>query len=830
MKKHFYYLFLSLIIFTINCSQIHANSVAGGMIEFTHKGGSIYNIKVTAFIDKGQAPSSPSLYINNFINVSIYDNGPVPDALKQNVKLDYVSITDLDYKDKECVSGFTLSTSKVIFSADVTLNKALYTNPAGYYIIWADGDRNKTVNANSSQGMLFLLKIPPLNAQDNSSPVFKLDKGIVACVGKSFSIDLGATDPDASNTRTYKLVIPYSGPALNTFTFKRTLPTPRNSVGGFTPVAWNTGFSDTSPMGAGVTLDPSTGILSGTAPTVKGKYLVVVECKEFRGSTEIGSNRMDFEIIVDDCNNPKPLVYLEGTPAVHLNSLVICEGSTRVLETASNTGFTYQWQKGGVDIPGATKFQLKVFGDATTGGGGEYTVKVTRPAGSACGAGTETSLKTDLTPQAGENVKLDPTTKAFCEGDQTTLTILQKSTGAALGGFNKVWYKDNVLLSGVGGQFYNTGKKGYYKVVVTQFIDPKCSFTDSVEINAIPLPEAKITNVTNRTKICDGEVVKLSARQATGVVYQWVKDGADIPAPTGKSPDLDVKQSGVYGLRVEDALGICDAFANPTVTVTVTPYPTVTFAPIAPICNTKSAKINLQPLVTPFYSGGGIFTGNGIVNGYEFDPIVSGYGSFKLTYSFRTAEGCEKSADQTVIVDQVPTVRLGSDVTIFRGESVQIKSVGSTGSKYLYEWTPATGLDSPNAYQPIASPVKETTYVVKVSSVFSKCFVNDKMTIFVRAILDIPSAFTPNNDLDAKNETWKILDNNQQILDYPNMEVKVYNRWGNEIFSSIGAREYEREPFNGIQKGERLPAGTYFYVIKPSPDVPPLTGYVTIIR
>ncbi len=829
MKKHFYHLLLSLIVFIINCSRVHANSVAGGMMEFTHKGGSTYNIKVTIFVDKGQKATAPSLYINNFINVSIYSLGPIPDPLMQNVKLDFVSITDLDYTDKECIFNQP-SVSKVVFSADVTLNKARYTNPAGYYLIWQDGDRNVTVNANSSQGQLWLLKFPPLNVQDNSSPVFKLDKGIIACVGKTFSIDLGATDSDAGNTRTYKLVIPYSGPQLNTFSFKQTLPTPRNSVGGFTPVAWNAGFSDTSPMGAGVTIDPATGVLSGTAPAVKGKYLVVVECTEFRGGREIGSNRMDFEIVVEDCNNPKPLVYLEGTPAVHLNRLVICEGSTRVLETANGTGFTYQWQKGGVDIPGATKYQLKVFGDPTTGGGGDYTVKVTRPAGSACGAGTETSLNTELTPQAGENVKLDATTKAFCEGDQTTLTILQKSTGAALGNFNKVWYKDNVRLNGVGGQFYNTGEKGHYKVVVTQFADPKCSYTDSVEINAIPVPQAKITNVTNRTKICDGEVVKLSAQQATGVVYQWVKDGADIPAPTGKNPDLDVKQSGVYGLRVEDALGICDAFANPTITVTVTPYPTVTFAPIASICNTKSAKINLQPLVTPFYSGGGVFTGNGIVNGYEFDPTVSGYGSFKLTYSFRTAEGCEKSADQTVIVDQVPTVRLGSDLTIFRGESVQIKSVGSTGSKYLYEWTPATGLDSPNAYQPIASPNLTTEYVVKVSSVLGKCSVTDKMTVFVRAVLDIPSAFTPNNDLEGKNETWKILDNNQQILDYPNMEVKIYNRWGSEIFASIGAREYERTPFSGIQNGERLPAGTYFYVIKPSPDVPPLTGYVTIIR
>jgi gliding motility-associated-like protein len=74
------------------------------------------------------------------------------------------------------------------------------------------------------------------------------------------------------------------------------------------------------------------------------------------------------------------------------------------------------------------------------------------------------------------------------------------------------------------------------------------------------------------------------------------------------------------------------------------------------------------------------------------------------------------------------------------------------------------------------------------------------------------------------------MDNNREANDYPDIEVKIYNRWGSEIFSSVGSGQYNTRRFDGIQNGERLPSGTYFYVIKPSPDVPPLTGYVTIIR
>jgi gliding motility-associated-like protein len=173
-------------------------------------------------------------------------------------------------------------------------------------------------------------------------------------------------------------------------------------------------------------------------------------------------------------------------------------------------------------------------------------------------------------------------------------------------------------------------------------------------------------------------------------------------------------------------------------------------------------------------------------------------------------------------------VKLGNDITIFRGDTVRLKSVGSTGSKYVYDWTPATTLNSPNIPQPMAKPDVTTEYIVKVTSLLGKCSATDKIIISVKSILKIPSAFTPNND--TINDTWTILDSNREFNDYPDIEVKIFNRWGGEIFYSIGSGAYQTKPFDGIQDGQRLPAGTYFYVIKPSPEVPSLTGYVTIVR
>ena len=124
--------------------------------------------------------------------------------------------------------------------------------------------------------------------------------------------------------------------------------------------------------------------------------------------------------------------------------------------------------------------------------------------------------------------------------------------------------------------------------------------------------------------------------------------------------------------------------------------------------------------------------------------------------------------------------------------------------------------------QPLINPsdIGEYIYTVRVASILSKCFAEDKIRINVYQKLKFANAFTPNND--STNETWKI----EGISSYLNAEVAIYNRWGGEIFYSVGYKE----EFAGQKDGATLPAGTYFYVIKPSPDVPVLTGYLTIVR
>lgn len=90
--------------------------------------------------------------------------------------------------------------------------------------------------------------------------------------------------------------------------------------------------------------------------------------------------------------------------------------------------------------------------------------------------------------------------------------------------------------------------------------------------------------------------------------------------------------------------------------------------------------------------------------------------------------------------------------------------------------------------------------------------------------LEIPNGFSPNND--SINDVWEIacLDN------YTDNELVVFNRWGTIVYK---VRNYTNN-WNGeanhnvvlLNKNERLPAGTYFYILKLQGNTIEKTGWV----
>lgn len=87
--------------------------------------------------------------------------------------------------------------------------------------------------------------------------------------------------------------------------------------------------------------------------------------------------------------------------------------------------------------------------------------------------------------------------------------------------------------------------------------------------------------------------------------------------------------------------------------------------------------------------------------------------------------------------------------------------------------------------------------------------------------LTIPNVFTPNGD--GKNDLWNIAG----IENYPDMVVKVFNRWGDLMFEST--KGYTKS-WDGKYNGTESASATYYYIILLGNGEKELSGTINIVR
>ncbi|MFZ9575797.1 MAG: gliding motility-associated C-terminal domain-containing protein [Bacteroidia bacterium] len=94
--------------------------------------------------------------------------------------------------------------------------------------------------------------------------------------------------------------------------------------------------------------------------------------------------------------------------------------------------------------------------------------------------------------------------------------------------------------------------------------------------------------------------------------------------------------------------------------------------------------------------------------------------------------------------------------------------------------------------------------------------------------LEIPNAFTPNND--GTNDVFEI----KGIEYYPDNHFEILNRWGNLVYKMHGYQNtWDGSSNQGIRfnEGDKLPEGTYFYILKLAPNTNQFfKGYIYLNR
>jgi gliding motility-associated-like protein len=165
--------------------------------------------------------------------------------------------------------------------------------------------------------------------------------------------------------------------------------------------------------------------------------------------------------------------------------------------------------------------------------------------------------------------------------------------------------------------------------------------------------------------------------------------------------------------------------------------------------------------------------------------------------------GCKYYDNVHITVENKPTVNLGSDTLIcdeFFPLSLKYEP------NVNYSWS--TGATTPEIV-----PTNSGVYFVTVKNSCGET--SDTIRIYSSDDIFIPNVVTINND--GLNDKFIIKGN---ALD---MELKVYNRWGDEIFQ---VKKYnDNWPF----ENEDISSGTYYYKLT-YPGCKTFNGWVQVIK
>ncbi|MCC6322424.1 MAG: immunoglobulin domain-containing protein [Phycisphaerales bacterium] len=373
-------------------------------------------------------------------------------------------------------------------------------------------------------------------------------------------------------------------------------------------------------------------------------------------------------------------------------SVAVCPGdpaSFTVVATGA-APLSYQWQKDGADVAGATSPTLNI-PSVAAGNAGAYWCVVTNSCGSTF------SDAATLTLGGGPTITTQPSPATVCEGQPASFTIVATGTGT----ITYQWRKGGVDVSGATSATYNLatvaiGDAGSYDCVATT-----CAGATSnaalLTVNSAP----SITTQPSGVSGCEGSGVTLSvvAAGTAPLSYQWRKNSSDIPSATGASlnfPSLAAADAASYDCVVTNS---CGNLASDPAVIDVQPGPSIDTHPTGGgVC--EDGTINL----TVAASGATGFqwrkSGSPLVNG----PTGSGSsvaGATTASLSITTAGAadadsytCEVSAACGSVVSNPAVISIIALPSITTHPASQTKclngsamfTVAASGGSLAYQW------------------------------------------------------------------------------------------------------------------------------------------------
>ncbi len=369
------------------------------------------------------------------------------------------------------------------------------------------------------------------------------------------------------------------------------------------------------------------------------------------------------------------------------------------------------------------------------------------------------------------------------------------------------WYLDGIIVDSVNAQHVFTfTTAGTYTIkfkVQNQF----CNFFDSLTRTVIVDPQP-FADFNYSLISCSSSVSFVDTSQTTALplTYDW--NFGDASNSTLQNPTHNYFNTGNYNVElvITDGNTCKDTLSLPIQIDTVFNF----------IVNQNLFSCKKGEPISLNASGGDFYTWSpsGVLNSSVISnpiAIVDSTTSFNVEIGLLNNNGdtCKRTLSTKIIISEIDSLNYSITAnpdTIFIGEQSQLNFTSDVNMNYF--WNPAESLNKNDINNPIAKPITDTWYEVKVVDSLGCSF---KKKILVKLLSNaceepnifIPNGFSPNND-----KVNDILFVNGNFIE--TLVLKIYNRWGELIFESNN----RNNGWDGTYKNKIADVGVYGYFLE----------------
>ena len=405
-----------------------------------------------------------------------------------------------------------------------------------------------------------------------------------------------------------------------------------------------------------------------------------------------------------------------------------------------------------------------------------------------------------------------------CSGNNNTPLILTGETGNILNWISSTDGITWTTITNTSNSYtaQNLTTTTQYRALVQNGSGCNIDTSSAAIITVNPKSIGGVLNPSN-ISFCAGQTVSdlIDLTGNTGAVLNWQLSNDNInwsnfvPVKTDSSYNVNsINTTTFYRTIVKS--GVCPADTSTVATIHFIniPFPSAAINPaVSSICFGQSASLTANVNIGTNYTwspanGTLADPGNGTITSspYVINSLATPGHTTNYILTINNA-GCPNALTDTFHVIVAPRIIVfaGNDTSIVANQPLQLNATVNDPAANIFLWTPSTGLNFTNIFDPVSILGAETgyvTYTVRATDP-AGCYSEDniKVTVFKTGPdIFVPKAFTPNGD--GLNDVIKPICVGIQQLNY----FRIYNRWGQLIFSTSEIGRGWDGKINGVEQ------------------------------